>query len=113
MTGWVEENDLQTKVKAIRRLLAKEDMVKISIYHKKGQSLDKDVGAALFPIMAAARGRGAHPPAHFFARQRQKLVLDKVLAELGDEVNVESDVKAAGTVRSRYVGGRLFVPWWR
>jgi ABC-type uncharacterized transport system substrate-binding protein len=43
VTGWVEENDLQTKVKAIRRLLPKEDMVKISIYHKKGQTLDKEV----------------------------------------------------------------------
>ena len=41
VTGWVEEHDLQVKVKAVRRLLAKEDMVKISIYHKRGQALDK------------------------------------------------------------------------
>ena len=50
VTGWVENNDLQTKVKAIRRLLPKEDMVKISIYHKKGQSLDKAVCVTDFAV---------------------------------------------------------------
>jgi hypothetical protein len=60
VTGYVEEHDLQTKLKAIRRLVTKEEMVKISIYHKRGQKLDKAVRAGLH----------ACAPAHLCMPQR-------------------------------------------
>ena len=44
VAGWVDEHDLETKVRHMREFLTRGHSVKLVLKHKKGQTRDRQVG---------------------------------------------------------------------